>query len=86
MIYIQDNFDRWYRKIDMYPYKNKCFKCKQEVDVFRPVLAKDLHGLCSDAHECGEQYRIYYLRPLGEKQRMLQDAFNGKFPDDWDKE
>lgn len=63
MMFITENIESWYKKIGMYPRNSKCANCNREVSVDIPVLLSKHHGLASEIHECGEDFRIIRLRP-----------------------
>lgn len=81
MMYIQENYDAWYKKFEMYPRSSKCVNCGKEVIVDQPVLSTTHQGLASAVHECGEEYRIIRLRPrLKSKRTELNEALDFLVP------
>jgi hypothetical protein len=63
MIYLDVNPTRWKEKYGVEPCEDVCRKCGCKVVVDIPIISKDFVGYESEAHECGNGYKIIMLKP-----------------------
>jgi hypothetical protein len=63
MIYLDKNITRIKEKYGLEPCEDVCRNCGRKVIVDIPIISKDFVGYESEAHECGNGYKIIMLKP-----------------------
>ena len=71
MIYPDVSPQHWSFKHGLELGTDRCRKCGREVEVNIPIISKDFVGFESVAHECGEEYKIIYLKPYSSEMKAL---------------